>query len=144
MDLSGIFTIGGKPGLHKLVAQSKNGIIVENLKDNKRMNAYASYKISSLEDISIFTTEEDLPLKEVFQAVAEANEFGAIEIPKEKEELRSLLSSFVANYDEDRVYDSDIKKIFSWYNLLVGANVISKTAQEETAQEEVEAPSTEK
>lgn len=68
MDLSVIFTIGGKPGLQKLVAQSSNGVIVESLLDGKRFNAYSSYKISSLEDITIYGEVEDIPLKEVLQA----------------------------------------------------------------------------
>lgn len=124
MDLSGIFTIGGKAGLHKLVAQSKNGVIVESLNDGKRFNAYSTYKISSLGDISVFTIEEDVPLSDVFKAIAESNEYKEVEISNDKAALRSAFAGFVSNYDEERVYDSDIKKIFQWYNLLAKADLL--------------------
>ena len=75
MDLTSIFTIGGKPGLQKLVAKSPNGVIVESLIDGKRFNAYSSYKISSLEDISIYCENEDVPLSDVLCKIAEKNEF---------------------------------------------------------------------
>ena len=132
MDLTGIFTIGGKPGLQKLVAQSANGVIVESLVDGKRFNAYSSYKISSLEDISIYGEEEDIPLAEVLVKIGEASNFSEIEIPG-KSELKSKLNSFI-EIDQERVYESDIKKLFGWYNILVKSEVLT----EETAKEEKE------
>ena len=122
MDLTGIFTIGGKPGLQKLIAQSPNGVIVESLKDGKRFNAYSSYKISSLEDISVYSLTDDIPLKDVLTSMGAQNNYSAIEIPV-KENLSTEFKRYI-DYDEDRVYVSDIKKIFGWYNLLVKSGFI--------------------
>jgi hypothetical protein len=124
MDLKGIFTIGGKPGLQKLVAKSPNGVIVESLTDGKRFNAYSSYKISSLEDISIYGEEDDLPLKEVLIKIAEGNDFSEMEVPV-KAELVSTLNGFIP-IDTERVYESDIKKLFSWYNILIKNSILTK------------------
>jgi hypothetical protein len=124
MDLKGIFTIGGKPGLQKLVAKSPNGVIVESLTDGKRFNAYSSYKISSLEDISIYGEEDDLPLKEVLIKIAEGNDFSEMEVPV-KAELVSTLNGFIT-IDTERVYESDIKKLFSWYNILIKNSILTK------------------
>ncbi len=132
MDLTGIFTIGGKPGLQKLVAQSPNGVIVESLKDGKRFNAYSSYKISSLEDISVYSVTDDIPLKDVLTSMGEQNGFSVFEVPG-KDALSSEFKKYI-DYDEDRVYVSDIKKIFGWYNLLVEGGFIVKEA---TKKEEV-------
>lgn len=137
MDLKGIFTIGGKSGLQKLVAKSPNGVIVESLTDGKRFNAYSSYKISSLEDISIYGEEDDLPLKEVLIKIAEGSDFSEIEVPK-KVDLVSTLNSFIP-IDTERVYESDIKKLFSWYNLLVNNSILTKeSVNKEIIEEEKE------
>ena len=110
MDLTSIFTIGGKPGLQKLVAKSPNGVIVESLIDGKRFNAYSSYKISSLEDISIYCENEDVPLSDVLYKIAEKNEFKEIAVPQ-KGELFTELNSYIP-FDQDRVYQSDVKMSF--------------------------------
>lgn len=136
MDLTGIFTIGGKPGLQKLVAQSANGVIVESLVDGKKFNAYSSYKISSLEDISIYGETEDIPLREVLVKIGEANGYAEIEIPS-KTELKNVLASIV-DIDEERVYESDIKKLFSWYNILVKSNILNEESAKEQESEEKE------
>ncbi len=136
MDLTGIFTIGGKPGLQKLVAQSANGVIVESLVDGKKFNAYSSYKISSLEDISIYGETEDIPLREVLVKIGEANGYAEIEIPS-KNELKNVLASIV-DIDEERVYESDIKKLFSWYNILVKSNILNEESAKEQESEEKE------
>jgi len=128
MDLSGIFTIGGKPGLNKLVAQSKNGVIVESLVDHKRFNASSTSKISSLEDISVFCQEGDKPLKDVLEIIGDANSFKAIDVPSE-EGLKEVLKKYLPTFDQDRVYNSDIKKIFKWYNSLIGAKLLKKEAK---------------
>ena len=136
MDLTGIFTIGGKPGLQKLVAQSANGVIVESLVDGKKFNAYSSYKISSLEDISIYGETEDIPLREVLVKIGEANGYAEIEIPS-KNELKNVLASIV-DIDKERVYESDIKKLFSWYNILVKNNILNEESTKEQESEEKE------
>ena len=139
MDLTGIFTIGGKPGLQKLVAKSPNGVIVESLIDGKRFNAYSSYKISSLEDISIYCENEDVPLSEVLVKIAENNQFKEISVP-EKGDLFSAITSYVP-IDQDRVYESDVKKLFTWYNLLIKNNILTSESlkgSEEEVKAEIE------
>ncbi len=119
MDLSGIIAISGKPGLFKVIAQGKNNIIVESLMDGKRIPAYATDRISALEDISIYTYDEDQALKEVFISIHK-KEAGK-ECPSHKENYDNLfnyLLEILPNFDQERVYPSDVKKIFQWYNLL--------------------------
>jgi hypothetical protein len=139
MDLTQIFSISGKPGLHQLVASAKNGVIVESLETKKRFIAYSTYKISSLEDITVFTVNDDMPLKEVFNAIGKDADYKEIAIPK-KELLKSTLEKYVPSFDQERVYESDIKKMFSWYNLLVKAGLMVPT--EEKAEEKLDAKST--
>ncbi len=145
MDLTGIFTIGGKPGLQKLVAKSSNGVIVESLVDGKRFNAYSSYKISSLEDISIYCENEDVPLADVLSKIAEKNEFKEINVPK-KEDLFNELSSYIP-FDQERVYESDVKKLFTWYNLLIKNDILTDESvqiSEEDIKAETEEPESKK
>jgi hypothetical protein len=133
MDLTGIFTIGGKPGLQKLVAQSANGVIVESLIDGKRFNAYSSYKISSLEDISIYAENEDVPLRDVLKMIAKDNEFKELEVPK-KGELIDAFNKYIV-IDQERVYESDIKKLFSWYNILVKSDILTEESLKDIDEE---------
>lgn len=135
MDLTEIFTIGGKPGLQKLIAQSPNGVIVESLQDGKRFNAYSSYKISSLEDISVYSLTEDIPLKDVLVSMGEKNNYAILDVPS-KEELSLEFKKYI-DYDEDRVYISDIKKIFGWYNLLIQGGFVLKTETETETEEKI-------
>jgi hypothetical protein len=141
MDISGIFAISGKPGLFKSIAQSKQGVIVESLTDGKRFNAYTTYKVSSLEDITVFSVDEDITLLEVFTKIAEKEDYKAVAIvdSASKEELRKYFAAVVPNYDADRVYDSDIKKIIKWYNQLHQNNRIKKASdvKEEVKTQEV-------
>ena len=119
MNLSGIIAISGKPGLFKVIAQGKNSIIVESLLDNKRVPAYASDRISALDDISIYTYDEDAPLRELFISIFKKQD--GKECPSHKEDLevlRAYLIEILPNFDQERVYPSDVKKIFQWYNLL--------------------------
>lgn len=136
MDLSGIISISGKPGLYRVVAKGKNSIIVEALMDNKRFPAYASDRISALEDISIYTYEDDKPLKEIFEGLYSKMEGG--EVPSHKEDisvLQDALGDVLPNYDEERVYPSDIKKIFQWYNLLHKAGLLAAEPKTEATAE---------
>lgn len=119
MNLTGIIAISGRPGLYKVIAQGKNNIIVESLIDNKRFPAYATDKISALDDISIYTYDEDAPLKDLLSAIYKKEE-GKM-CPSHKESLTVLqnyLLELLPNYDQERVYSSDVKKMFQWYNLL--------------------------
>jgi hypothetical protein len=138
MDLSGIISISGMSGLYKVVAQAKNGIIVESLVDKKRVPAYSSYKISGLEDISVFTTGEDMPLGDVFQKIYDAQKGGPGPEGKKDEELKKFFGDVLPDYDKDRVYSSDIKKILGWYNILQKAGIFEKKAEEKKDSESAE------
>lgn len=133
MDLQGIISISGRPGLFKIVTQGKSNVIVESLIDKKRFPAFASEKISSIEDISIFTYEEDVKLTDVFSTLLSQND-GKESINHKVEEsvLRSTFTSVLSNYDIDRVYLSDIRKVFQWYNLLLKEGLLKLEVIEET------------
>ena len=122
MELKEILAISGQPGLYKYVAQSTRGVIVESLLDGRRMNASASAKVSALTDISIFTEGDDIPLADVFTKIYEHT--GGKEAISHKEDPEKLKASFaevLPEYDRGRVHVSDIKKVFMWYNILLGA-----------------------
>jgi hypothetical protein len=119
MVLKDILAISGEPGLFKFIAQGKNAIIVEHLETGKRSSAYSSAKVSSLEDISVFTENEDLSLGKVFDKIFEKESGGpAIDSKSEAEKLKKYFEEIVPDYSKERVYLSDIKKIILWYNLL--------------------------
>jgi hypothetical protein len=124
--LKDILSIAGQSGLYKMVSQAKNGIIVESLTDGKRMPAYATSRISALEDISIYTEEGDIHLSEVFISIYEKNAWVS---PKtDKDALNVAFKAIVPNYDAQRVYTSDIKKVFAWYKLLIDKEIISEAS----------------
>jgi len=132
MNLTGIISISGRPGLFKVIAQGKNSVIVESMIDKKRFPAYATEKISTLEDISIFTYEEDVKLTEV---LAKMNETFTDNCPAHKEEMNVLvkaLDSFLPNWDQDRVYPSDVRKIFQWFHLIKQAGLFEASEEEST------------
>ena len=146
MDLTGIISISGKPGLYKMVGQMKNGIIVESLEDNKRFPAYASHKVSALDDISIYGYSEDVPLKDVFVMMYKLEEGKASLNPNSAsiEELRARLREAFEEFDEERVYSSDLKKLFKWYNVLLEKGLVDdkvEEAEEEQAESTDEAQS---
>ena len=117
--LKEILSISGKPGLQKLISNSSNAIIVESLIDGKRFPAYSNSKIIALEDISIYTENEDLPLKEVFKRIYEKqNGASALNHKDASENIVTYFGEIVPEYDKDRVYVSDMRKIIQWYNLL--------------------------
>lgn len=131
-----ILSVSGKPGLFKLVSQGKNMLIVEALATGKRMPVYARDKVISLGDISIYTTEGDEPLAEVMQKVADKNEAKTVDVKAFASDaaLRDYFETILPAFDKDRVYTTDIKKLFSWYNLLIEAGItqfVEKAAEEE-------------
>ena len=139
MDLTGIISISGKPGLFKVVAQGKNNIIVESLTDKKRIPAYSSDRISALEDISIYTYKEDVPLKVVYTSIfTKENGKETISHKESLAKLEAYLEEVLPGYDRERVYSSDIKKIFQWYNLLHKADLlkVEETKEDKTADKE--------
>jgi hypothetical protein len=120
MKLKDILAISGKPGLFIFVSQGRNGIIVESILDKKRMAVQSTTKVSSLEDIAIYTETEEVPLKEVFLKIYEKESGNqTISHKSTNEELKSFFESVLPDYDKDRVYVSDIKKLVNWYNLLI-------------------------
>jgi hypothetical protein len=135
--LKEILAISGQGGLFKSISQTKNAIIVESLIDGKRMPAYASSRISALEDISIFTDEGDVKLVEVFKRIHE-KESGAKTLDAKNvssDQLKRYFAEVLPEYDRERVYVSDIKKVIAWYNLLVDKSLLD-FSQEETTEAE--------
>ena len=136
MNLKGIISISGKAGLYKVVAQGKNNVIVESLEDKKRMPAYSSDRISALEDISIYTYDEDVLLKDILKKIYEKEAgLNCISHKEDKAKLENYLIEILPNYDKERVYISDVKKIFQWYNLLHASGEL-KLKEEEVSENE--------
>lgn len=122
MELKEILAISGQPGLYKFVAQSARGVIVESLLDGKRSHAAGNAKVSALTEISIFTEDEDMPLADVFTRLFEHTKGAQAISPKEApERLQAYFAEVLPEYDRERVHASDIKKVFAWFNTLVGA-----------------------
>jgi hypothetical protein len=135
MDLSKILAISGKPGLYEVVSQSKTGLIVESLTDGKRIPVFASHQSSALEDISMFTYGDDVPLKEVFWKIHEKeNGKPSIDPKSSADKLKEYFETILPDYDKERVYPSDIKKLLSWYNLLLDKGMITEPEQEESSE----------
>jgi hypothetical protein len=137
MDLTGILSISGHSGLFKLIKQSKVGLIVESLVDNKRMQTFASSKISTLDDIAIFTDAGEIQLKEVLRKIFTLEEGKQINlsVKSSNEELKVYFEKVLPDYDREKVYVSDIKKVVLWYNLLVEKGLVDL---EEDKKEEIQ------
>lgn len=139
--LKTILSISGKPGLHKLISQGKNMLIVESLADKKRFPAYSHEKIISLGDIAMYTDTDEVPLKDVLTSIKEKENGAVASIDVKKasqDELRNYLSEVLPNFDRERVYANDIKKLISWYNILI-SNGITDFQEEETTEAAEEA-----
>ncbi|MFH2143766.1 MAG: DUF5606 domain-containing protein [Bacteroidota bacterium] len=147
MALKGILAIGGKPGLFKHITQSKNAIIVEEISTGKRMPAYASSKISALEDIAIYTDSEEVHLREVYLKLKDITSNSKLDFDPKKtdnEKLKSLMEQVLPNYDREKVYVSDMRKLFSWYNFLHEYNLLDLEEEKEEKVEEIKAEEVEK
>ena len=122
MELKEILAISGQPGLFKYVAQSQRGVIVESLIDGKRQNASATSRVSALTEISMYTEGDDIPLADVFTRIyAHTEGKEAISHKASAAELQEAFAAVLPEYDRERVHLSDIKKCFSWFNILVKA-----------------------
>lgn len=144
MKLNEILTIVGKSGLHKLVSRSKSGIIVESFIDNKRFPVFGTDRVSTLEEITMFGNSEDLPLKTIFKAIYDIENGGkAIDPKSSNEDLKKYMLKVFPDYNPDKVYVSDMKKLFSWYNQLLDKNMLNFD-EETTEDKQVEEPTTEK
>lgn len=131
MDLSKILSISGKNGLFKVVSQGKNSVIVESLNDNRRFPAFGNEKMSSLEEISVFTTGEDMALKEVFRAFHQKLEGKpALDHKSDNNDLKKFFLEMVPEFDQDRVYVSDIRKMVRWYNVLIEQGLLDFTEED--------------
>ena len=132
-----ILSISGRPGLYKLVSYGKNMLLVEGLTDGKRFPVHSRERVMALGDISIFTTAEDIPLSQVFENIGKKFENKAIDAKSytTPDQLHEFMGSALENWDEERVHNSDIKKIISWYNILIGAGITDFTAKEEETEE---------
>ena len=133
MDLSKIVSISGKPGLYQIKSQAVGRLIVESVIDGKCSPAFARDRMSSLEEISIFSTDDDRPLKEVFKMIHE--KMGdKVDFDYKKasnDELREKFAFVMPDYDEDAVYPSDMKKVFAWYQMLMDKNLLDFTEESE-------------
>ncbi len=141
--LKGILSISGHGGLFKMVAEAKNNIIVESLSTKKRMPAYSTSKISSLEDIAIFADSGDIPLKDIFKNIFELEDGKASISPNKVSgnELKDYFAKVLPDYDRDRVYVSDMKKVITWYNQLHECELLNFEEEEAPEQANDEAGS---
>jgi hypothetical protein len=133
MGLEKILSVAGKPGLYKLITQTRTGFVAESLLDGKRITVSLRSSVSVLSEIAIYTLEEEVPLREVFQKI-QTKENGAktsISHKDEKIKLEEYFFEVLPNYDEDRVYVSDIKKVIQWYNILTNSNIADFSSEKE-------------
>lgn len=134
MDLTKIVSIAGRPGLYQIKSQAIGRMIVESLIDGKCSPAFAHDRISSLEEISIFSVDEDKPLKEVFKGIHD--KMGdKVDFDYKKasnDELRAKFLEVMPDYDQDAVYPSDMKKVFVWYQMLMDKKLLDFTEEEKT------------
>ncbi len=139
MKLKDILSISGKGGLYKYISQARNGIIVESFEDGKRVAVHSTAKVSALEDIAIFTEKEEIPLAEIFKKIYE-KEGGnkTIDHKSPPEELKNFMESILPDYDRDRVYVSDMKKLVLWYNILISHKLLKPEEEEKESEKEKE------
>ena len=133
MSLDKILSIGGRPGLFKLLTQTRTGLVAESLLDNRKVTVGMSSNVSVLSEIAIYTLEEELPLRAVFEKIQRKEKGGKTSV-KHKDDKLSLEEYFfevLPNYDEDKVYVSDIKKVIQWYNILHDHGITDFTEPEE-------------
>jgi hypothetical protein len=146
MNIDGIISISGKPGLFNVVAQGKARIIIEDIETNKRRPAFATDRVIALNDITVFGYAEDLTLAEVFEKIFDKEKGKkAIAHKSETAELRAYFESVWGDYNDEEVADHDIKKIIQWYNMLVANKILkkekkapTKKAKKEVVKEEEE------
>jgi len=140
MGLEKILSISGKPGLFELTAQTRGGFVAKSIIDDKKIAVNVRQNVSLLSEIAIYTTTEEVPLGTIFQKMSEKENGGeAIDHKAPKKELEAYFTVILPDYDVDRVYQSDIKKIIQWYNLLVKnefSDFSTSKEKEETSEEE--------
>jgi len=136
--LKKIVAISGKPGLYKVISQGKNMLIVESLSDGKRMPAHSTDKVVALNDVSMFTEGDDKPLREILEALKtkESGAKASVDPKSDANTLRTFFAEIVPDFDRERVYPTDIKKLIQWYNILVETGNSDFTVKEEAEEAE--------
>ena len=140
MKLDKILSIPGKPGLYEIVTQTRVGFVAKSILDEKKISVSFKNNISVLSEIAIYTLEEEVPLKYVFKSIfdIEAGQPTSVSHKASKDELEEYFFKVLPNFDEDRVYPSDIKKVIQWYNILLDKGLL---VADQEIKEEAEAPS---
>jgi len=138
MNLKDLIVITGKPGIYKMNSQTKGGLIVESLLDKKKIPVHNIHQVSSLNDIAIYTDVDEVPLKEIFKTIHKKEDGKeTINHKESKTVLTDFFTEVLPNFDTERVYPSNIKKIVQWYNILVNTKFdFTSLENEETSQEE--------
>ena len=139
MELDKVLSISGKPGLYELKAQTRGGFVAESMLDGKKISVNIRHNVSLLSEIAVYTYTEEVPLREIFQKISEKeNGSEALSHKESKEKLEAYFAEVLPEYDVDRVYISDIKKILQWYNLLVskGVTTFEKSETQKSDEEE--------
>ena len=141
MSLDKILSISGKPGLYKIITQTRGGFVAESLLDNKKVTVNMQSNVSVLSEIAIYTLTEEIPLKEVFKKIDEKENGKTTSISHKdsKDVLEEYFFEVLPDYDEDQVYASDIKKVVQWYNLLHSQNLLDflqEDSKESNSEEE--------
>lgn len=138
MSLDKILSISGKPGLYKIVTQTRSGFVAESLLDHKRITVNIHSNVSVLSEIAMYTLTEEVPLREVFKKVRDKEDGKATAISHKdsKDALEEYFFDVLPDYDEDRVYPSDIKKVIQWYNILQSNDMLSSLDEEEETKTE--------
>ena len=130
MNLEKILAISGKPGLYLLKVQTRSGFMAESLADGKKITVSLKSNVSLLSEISVYTYEGEKPLSEIMQTIADKENKGeALSHKAENAQLMAYFKEILPNYDEDRVYPSDIKKILNWYGILQSKGLLNDSAQ---------------
>jgi len=140
MDLSNILSITGKSGLFKLVTKTTNSFIVESLQDAHRFPAFSHDGVATLDNIAIFTDDEEVALQDDFQAIYKKENGANITMPKDNNALKAYFATVLPNYDRERVYVSNIKKVLAWYNILVDHKLVDLEEPEKAPEATEEAP----
>ncbi|MCQ2959660.1 MAG: DUF5606 domain-containing protein [Bacteroidales bacterium] len=135
--LKDILSISGHSGLFKLVAQSSKSIIVESLETHQKMPVYFTSKVSALEDIAIFTEDEEVPLSQIFEKIYKMENKGQTSVTSKSsnEDIKEYFSDVLPEYDKDRVYVSDMKKVLNWYNVLLSQNLLQFEEEKKEAKQ---------
>jgi len=135
MQLEKIVAVSGKPGLYEIISQTKGGLIVQSLVDKKRLPINAMHNVSVLNDIAIYTYDDEIPLRNIFKSISEIKD----EVVSHKDSNANLISFFskvLPNFDEDRVYPSNIKKVIQWYTILATSKFDFSAISEDQSDEE--------